>query len=75
MMPPKKSLAARTSHKTEETNGEQVNGKDAKATQQEEKSDDEVEPIPEKNIFTDTLVLEGKRKRCIPPSQEMLNKW
>jgi len=75
MMPPKKSPAARTSHKSGETIGEEANGKDVIATQQEEKSVEEVEPIPEKNIFTDSLVLEGKRKRCLPPSQEMLNKW
>ena len=74
MMPPKKSLAARTSTTSPVKNDDHVNGKDSEATVEKRKSEENMAPVPQRNIFTEKLV-EGKRKRCIPVGQEMLNEW
>ena len=74
-MPPKKSMAAR---KTEVTDDEQdtkpVTDESVKHNGISDEADGDKDSLPDKNIFKEEIV-EGKRKRNSPASEQALREW
>ena len=69
-MPPKKSKAAR---KTPEDD-EEVNGIDKPVEEENDAEEEGAGDSTHKNIFEETMV-EGKRKRTLPPTEAKLVEW